>query len=447
MARMLSGLERLSIVRLSLPLLLSAALAACGGGGGGGDGGSSGGGGGTTLSLDSSALSFHAFAGDQNQVSQTIHVSWSGSGVAGYVVGTLPGQTLPGWLSVTAQGNSSPSSVIVSISGAFTIPGSHYSTTLRVATGDANANVLKTADFTVSVDVVASPTVSPQSGSFTWVESQQPPAQTFNITRDGTVQVTGATVDVPWLTATLNGDTVTLSGNAQSKTLAPGPATATLHTTYTYGGQQHTTDTPLTATVTPALSGPTQVSLEVNASTTAADLTAFRATVATATPNALQVTAQSNAPWLAVTGGTTGSPDNVSLAIDASSLQQMANGTYTATITISAPGQISSLQISVVLTLRLPEVKFVAPVAFSDTVATDYVIVRGDGFERPLGAPAGRRSDGLGRHVGERHRDPFHSPGRVPPVATSFGPPTTWVSPVLTPICVSPIRRTIPTTL
>ncbi|HUK01504.1 MAG TPA: hypothetical protein VLW26_04420 [Steroidobacteraceae bacterium] len=368
------------ISRVSLPLLLSAALAACGGGDAGGGGG--GGGGGTSLSLDTTALSFHAFTYDQTQATQTIHVSWSGSAVAGYVVGTLPGEMLPTWLSVTAQGNSSPSSIIVSLVGATTIPG-HYSTTLRVATGDINANVLKTADFTVSLDVVATPSVSPQAGTLTWVESEQPAAQTFSATWDPGVQFTGASVDVPWLTASVNGGTVTVSGNAQSQTVAAGPATGTLHTTFTYGGQEHTVDTPLSGTVTRALSGPAQIALEVNASTGLADLAGFRATISSATQNALQISAQSDAPWLAASGGMTGAANNVSLALDTTSLQQLADGMHAATITITAPGNISALQIPVVLNVRLPEVQFVAPVAFSDTVATDYVIVRGHGLNDP----------------------------------------------------------------
>ena len=42
-----------------------------------------------------------------------------------------------------------------------------------------------------------------------------------------------------------------------------------------------------------------------------------------------------------------------------------------------------SLQIPASLNLRLPEIHFVAPVAFSDTVASDFVIARGQGFDDP----------------------------------------------------------------
>ncbi len=95
----------------------------------------------------------------------------------------------------------------------------------------------------------------------------------------------------------MSGDTVTLSGNAQSQTLTAGPTTGTLHTTFTCSGKQHIVDTPVTGTVTRALSGPAQVALEVDASTVSADLTAFRATITTATQSALQISAQSDVPW------------------------------------------------------------------------------------------------------------------------------------------------------
>src|SRR6267378_8390723 len=60
----------------------------------------------------------------------------------------------------------------------------------------------------------------------------------------------------------------------------------------------------------------------------------------------------------------------------------VANGIYPATVTLNAPN-VTALQIPVSLDLRLPEVHFVAPVAFLDTVATDTVIVRGAGFDDP----------------------------------------------------------------
>jgi hypothetical protein len=349
-------------------------VTSCGGGGGDGSG--------TSLQLDTSSLSFQAVAADSTVQSQTVHVSWSGANVAGYAVGTLPGQTLPPWLSVTATGNSSPSSVIVTASAAGLAAG-NYSTTLRVATGDIHENVLNYQDFTISLAVVAAPSVAPMSGTFSWVESEQPAPQSFTVTHDSSIQLSGATVDANWLTASVNGDVITVAGNAQSQAFPVGSAMTTLHATFTYSGHQLTVDIPITATVAHALSGPAQVALVVNASTVAADLTAYHATIATATQSALQVTAQSNAPWLIATGGATGAANNVSLTVDATALQQMADGMHTATLTISAPGNITPLQIPVSLNVQLPEVHFVAPVAFSDTIATDYVIVRGQGFSDP----------------------------------------------------------------
>ena len=334
------------------------------------------------LQLSASSVPFAMFTGTAATEAKPLQVSWTDSRVVGYVVGTLPGQTLPPWLSVSAPGSPSSSPFTITRTLASLAIG-HYSTTLRVAIGDANQTVFATADVAVTLDVVNRPTIAPQSVALTWVESEQPAARTFTVTRDSLVQFTGTSLDVNWLTAGTSGDTVTLSGNALSKLMGQGTSSGTLTASFSLGGDQMTLSVPISATVTRALSSSTTLlTLQVNASTVSADLSASRITVTSATTTPVTLSAQSNVPWLSVTGGSSASANNIALTIDSTKLGAMANGVYHATITASATN-VTPLAISVDLNLRLPEVRFVAPVAFTDTVASEAVIVRGQGFNDP----------------------------------------------------------------
>ncbi|MGB5080763.1 MAG: IPT/TIG domain-containing protein [Burkholderiales bacterium] len=366
--------------RLALAISAITALFACSGGGG------EGGGSGTTatdLHLSSSSVSFSAFAGEFASETKTIQISWSNPRVAGIAVATLPGQSLPAWLGVSAPSPSaSPVNLHLTRTAIGNSPGLS-STTLRIVSGDINLNIIETVDLTVSMDVAPMPTVSPNSVNLSWVESEQPTSRQLTVTRDSRVQLVGSVADVSWLDVSSVADTLTLAGNAQSQAQAPGGLGGNVTATFSFNGRTRPVTVPVTATVTKALSGPGQVAPEVNASTLDTDLN-LSTTVAATTQAAVQFNASSNVPWLTVGNGTTGSPNNLALSLQSSQLSAMANGTYTGTVTIAtAAPNISSLQIPVSLNLRLPEVHFVAPVAFSDTVDKDTVIVRGQGFNDP----------------------------------------------------------------
>ena len=156
----------------------------------------------------------------------------------------------------------------------------------------------------MTLDVVPVPTVTP--AILTWVETEQPAAQALAVTRDQRVQITSVTPDVAWIAPTTTGTTITLSGNAQSAARMPGALTGSIRTTFTLGTRQRIVTTPINATVTRALSGPAELVYEVNASTQAADLLNRTSTVTTATQTAVALNLQSNAPWLIVSGTTTG---------------------------------------------------------------------------------------------------------------------------------------------
>src|SRR6266568_90408 len=363
------------LCRLALIVAAAAALYACGGGGGGGSST-------MDLHLSSSSVAFAAFATDPASETKTVQITWSSPAVARIAIGTPLGQTLPGWLQVTAQGTASPVTMVLTRVSNANPPG-QYSTTIRVVTGDASASVIEVVDLPVSLEVVAMPTVSPSPVNLSWIESEQPASRQLSVTRDARVQLVDSSLDVNWLDLSSSADTLTISGNAQSQSQAPGAYNGNLSATFSFSGRTQIVTVPIAATVAKALSGPGQISPEVNASTVVADLN-LRATIATATQAAVQFNASSNVPWLTASGGTTGSANNLALTLQSAQLSSMANGVYGATITLtSSTPNISPLQIPASLTLRLPEVHFVAPVAFLDTVATDYVIVRGAGFNDP----------------------------------------------------------------
>jgi hypothetical protein len=377
---MIASGRLVGLFRLALLILATTALFGCSGGGGGGSGS---GGSTATLHLSASSVAFQALAADPADETINVQITWSNPAVAGVLIGTPPGQALPGWLNLTSQGNASP----VTMALRRVVNGNaagQYSATIRVVSGDANLNVIDIVDLPVSFEVVAIPTIAPGSLNLSWVESQQPANQQLTITRDNRVQVVSTGVDLNWLDLATNGNALTLSANAQSQSQTPGPHPGTLTAAFSFNGRQRNVTVPIAATVDRALNGPAQIATQVNASTVLAGLS-LSANITAATTAGIQFNASTNVPWLTAGNGMTGSPNNLTLTLLSSALSTMANGIYPGTITLTAPN-VTALQIPVSLNLRLPEVHFVAPVAFSDTVANDFVIARGAGFDDPNAA-------------------------------------------------------------
>ena len=138
-------------MRSIAPVLLSLLLVACGGGGDSGGGGGGGGGGGSnySISVAPTSVSINGLAG-ASPVSQAVTVTFRGDGV---VIGTLPGQTLPPWLSVSGpSASTSPASVDI-IAQPNVAPGT-YSATLRFVTGKADGSNVVYVDVPISYTVV-----------------------------------------------------------------------------------------------------------------------------------------------------------------------------------------------------------------------------------------------------------------------------------------------------
>jgi len=361
--------------------VLALVLASCGGGGGGGGNDNNNpGGGDKNLTLNVSSVSCTSFANDFNPDSHDVRVSWTNSKVQAFVVGTLPGQAIPPWLTVDVIGNASPLTVRIHCTSGAVAPGRH-SMTLRFVSGDVNQQILGQKDISLTFDVVAEPVVT--AAVTTWVETETPADRTIAVTPGSGVSISSASSSVAWLSASFSGNTITLKGTPDSATLTPGNYAGTLNTTFALGSRTHTVVTNLSGTVTRAMNGPSSLSFVIDADTEAGDLTGRTATISTATAAQTAFTVQSDVPWLSVSGNTTGSADNLALTVVANQLPQLSFGVHTGTLWVTPANGAVPLEIPINIDMRLPEVNFVAPVAFTDTLDTDYVIVRGSGFTSP----------------------------------------------------------------
>jgi len=361
-------------------VLIASLLASCGGGGGGGGGNDNGSGNDNKLTLSANSVSCANFQNDFNSVSQDVRVSWSSSKVAGLVVGTLPGQDVPSWLSAEAIGTTSPVTVRLYCNSSGQAPG-RYTTTLRFITGTTSQEILGQRDVPVTFDVVAEPTVAP--ALMGWAETEGPTDTNIAVTHAAGVTISSVSSDVPWVSATFSGDTITLKGTATSASQAPGNYLGNLFTTFALGSRTRMVVSALNGVVRQALSGPPSLSFVIDANTTVDDLAGRTATIVTATAAPITYSVQGNVPWLSATGNTTAADGNLGLALVANQLPQLPFGISTGTLVVTPTNGATPLQIPVNIDMRLPEVNFVAPVAFTDTLDSDYVIARGGGFTSP----------------------------------------------------------------
>ena len=219
--------------------VVASLLAGCGGGGGGGGGnGPPGNVGNKSLTLSTNSLSFVSFQNDSQGETQDIRVTWTNSKVAGFVVGTLPGQAVPPWISVESIGTTSPVTIRVRCNSVGSAPG-HYAMTLRFVSGDASSNILAQQDAQIACDVLQDPTVG--AAVMTWVETEGPADRTVTASHDARVSTSTVSADVPWVSATLAGDTITLKKTADSATRLPGNYVGTL-AHHVHAGDAHAHD-------------------------------------------------------------------------------------------------------------------------------------------------------------------------------------------------------------
>src|SRR5262245_55907920 len=244
----------------SLTVLLLCAMAGCGGGGGGG---------GATqppppapppappapsVTVTPASIDFMAFANDTNLEPRSLAVAWTGDNVAGFGIGSAPGNPpAPSWLSITGPptiptGSTSATALVTRLPFTGLAPGT-YTTSRRVATGDVNLNPIASVDLPVSLTVVARPTVTPSMLSMSWVESEQPPATQLTVLGlDPRAQVVSATPNVSWLSGTVVGSTITLAATNAAHAVRPGRSTGSVRAVFGVAGSTIAIDVPVQAT-------------------------------------------------------------------------------------------------------------------------------------------------------------------------------------------------------
>ena len=141
------------LFRATGALLVLACVAGCGGGGGGGASG----GPRYSISVSPASVSLSGVVEGPAQT-QEVTVTFRGDGV---VVGTLPGQTSPPWLTVNGQPQAA-SPYTVTISASSQVAG-NFQTTLRFATGKIDGSEV------VSTDVPISFQVAPGARTVAWI--------------------------------------------------------------------------------------------------------------------------------------------------------------------------------------------------------------------------------------------------------------------------------------
>lgn len=351
-------------------------ITACGGGGGGGGGSADG------VHVNTSAISFAAEYNGALPSSKSYSITWSNPNIAGVLIGVPPNETVPNWINISHTNNSSPINLTLTISTTNLTPGT-YTMTLRIVSGTSNAVPINTVDIPLEYTVHEPVTVSPLNLSFDATEGV--PADPKDVVASSPT-VTPALIafdDVAWLDQTVSGTTVTVTPNVAAALLPVGTHTGTVTVQYTISSLV-TRNIPITYTVTPALSGPAAIDIQIDGATIAGDLQHITRSITSNRASPINWTASETQDWLTLNTdtGDTRMGNNLSVDIDEAVLQTLENGTYQTSITISsADPNVSDLIIPINLVVNLPEVHFVAPyVAYTATVDTDYIIIRGEGL-------------------------------------------------------------------
>jgi hypothetical protein len=150
---------------------------------------------------------------------------------------------------------------------------------------------------------------------------------------------------------------------------------------YGFGGLTRTLRLPVAYHVVDVVD---ELRFVLNASTGPEDMEQTVTLGGGAAAGALGWTASADEPWLSLspTGGDSAGANRLTVALVRSEVANLTRGEHTATITLTSTGpDAATTQIAVNLTLDLPVVRYVAPyVAYTNSVGTDYVIVRGRGF-------------------------------------------------------------------
>ena len=238
------------------------------------------------------------------------------------------------WMSITPSGGSAPRNVSVTVSPAGLAAGTYTANVTVTAPGVANSPML----VPVTLAVIA-PELTLSPGSLTF-EGAAPAPQTLAVAAVGGGALSySISDDAPWLTLDSGGGTTpsAVTASVDTSGLAPGLHTATITAT-TSGGAPREVPVTLRVPEPPTLtSSPGSLTFET---AQGQEATTQNLTIGNAGDGTLDYTVSGDAPWLYLsTDHGTAPGGTVRVGVLQNGLDA---GTYTATITVTAPGAVNS---------------------------------------------------------------------------------------------------------
>ncbi|MEO8592835.1 MAG: Ig-like domain-containing protein [Candidatus Solibacter sp.] len=303
------------------------------------------------LTLSATALSFNGTAGAANPAGQSVNITNSGG--ASLVWTAAKTQS---WLGLSPSGGTAPSSLGITVDTTGRAAGTYNDTITVTGTGSTGSP----QTISVTLTLIPPPKLTLSSTSLSsngTAGAASPPAQSVSISNTG-----GGTLS--W-TAAKTQSWVSLSDVAGT---APSSLGVSIDTTGLAAGTYHDT---LTITAPGAVSSPQTVAITLtlipppHLTLSSQNLT-YSATVGAASPagqnvtitntggGTLSWTAVKTQPWLTVSSSGGTAPSSLGITLNTVTLNA---GTYTDTVTISAPGAEASPQsITVTLTMIPPPI-------------------------------------------------------------------------------------------
>ncbi len=315
------------------------------------------------LAIAPTSLSFSGGQGGPDPATKTVSVTNTGGGSLSFTVS----DDAP-WLSVSPGSGSAPETLTVSASTAGLTQGSYTGDVTVTAPGVAGSP--KTVSVTLTVDPPPPTlTVTPGSLSFSAVQGGSSPAAKTLTVGAGALAWT-ASENVSWLSLSTAGNEITVTPSVSGLTAGTYTTDVTVSAPGAIGSPK---TVPVTFTVDPpppALAV-SPASLTFTATEGGANPASKDVSVTNTGGGTLSFSISDDAPWLAVTPGSGSAPATLSVA---PSIAGLARGTYTATVTVTAPGVAGSPKtVGVTLTVDPP------------TPTTPPGLVASYGFEEPSG--------------------------------------------------------------
>jgi Malectin domain/Viral BACON domain len=319
-----------------------------------------------TLSVVTTTLTFGATVGGANPATQTAAVSNSGTGTLNW---TASGNQT--WLTVSpGSGTNAGTLTIGAVTGSLTV--GSYSGAVTVTGGGSTQTVPITFNVTAAPTPVL--TLAATALSFSAISGGANPAtQTVNVSNTGGGTLNwNASSNQTWLTVSpvsgTNAGTLTLGAAIGS--LAAGTYSGSV--TVSAAGA---TGSPQTINVTFTIAPPPTLAVDTTAvwfaaTTPGSNPAAQTVNVSNTGGGTVNWSASGNQPWLTVSPA---SGANAGVLSIGATLGSLAVGTYTGTVTVSAPGIAGSPQkIGVTFGITLPPVLNTSPasLSFTSTVGT-----------------------------------------------------------------------------